>query len=169
MNSCRFGQHEGEQMMTKCSFLVWTIPLLMLGRCKAYCCPGCLFFSLCVVYLFVCHALFLQLLSYSWACVFLPSGSTHPAEGVALSRWQNASHWNHVDLSSVTDGTQKEIMNAFSGNVISKADVRSLQCSPFYLFFFEAIAHRCCLCYPAHVAHWLDFCELTHFTSTVKF
>lgn len=49
INSCRFGQYEGEQMITKCSFLVWTIPLLMLGRCKAYRCPGCLFFSLCVV------------------------------------------------------------------------------------------------------------------------
>ncbi len=123
--------------------LIWTIPLSMFGRCDR----GTLLSLLsllsliltlcCVLYLFVCHALFLQLLSNSWASVFLPPGSMHPAEGAALSRWQNASQWNYVDLSSVTDGAQTETMNTFSGKVVSKADVWSLVCFPFNLSFFK--------------------------------
>lgn len=63
--------HAGLDNMKVNVIFVWTIPLIMLGRCKAYCCPGCLFSSLCVV-LCICHALFLQLLSNSWASVFSP-------------------------------------------------------------------------------------------------
>lgn len=114
------------------------IPLSMSGRWEAHCCPCCLLFSLCVVFC-ICLSVTLSF-SSCWVTLeplFLPSGSMHPAEGAALSRWQNASQWNYVDLSSVTDGAQREIINAFSCKVISKADVWSLVCFPFNLSFFK--------------------------------